>query len=122
MSVGLLVAGIGLAVSPTATAGLAGPHGGTGSYVLTATEQGLTDAPTFTGNGELGVRVPADGQGSDTGATPIPSELAGFYAEPAGEVHQRATSRPGRPSPSRMVARPSTPAPGRRAHGTSRSI
>jgi trehalose/maltose hydrolase-like predicted phosphorylase len=58
--------------------------------VLTATEQDSTYAPTFTGNGELGVRVPADGQGYAGGALPTPSELAGFYAEPAGGVQQRA--------------------------------
>ena len=58
--------------------------------MLTATEQGPTYAPTFTGNGELGVRVPADGQGSGPAAIPTLSELAGFYAEPAGQVQQRA--------------------------------
>jgi trehalose/maltose hydrolase-like predicted phosphorylase len=89
VSVGLLLGGIGLA-SPIVSAGTADPNGGTGSYVLTATEQGSTYAPTFTGNGELGVRVPADGQGSASGAVPTPSELAGFYAGPAGEVQQRA--------------------------------
>ena len=35
-----------------------------GSYVLTATtSQGPSYSPTFTGNGFLGVRVPATGQG-----------------------------------------------------------
>ena len=89
MSVGLLLGGIGLA-SPNATAGTAGSNEGTGSYVLTTTEQDSTYAPTFTGNGELGIRVPADGQGYAGGAVPTPSELAGFYAEPAGGVQQRA--------------------------------
>ena len=89
MSIGLLVGGIGLA-SPTAVAGAADPGGGTGSYVLTATDDGATYAPTFTGNAELGVRVPSDGQGYAGGAVTTPSELAGFYAEPAGEVQRRA--------------------------------
>src|SRR5664279_1646409 len=37
--------------------------GGTGRFVLTATNRGSSYAPTFTGNGYLGVRVPPDGQG-----------------------------------------------------------
>jgi trehalose/maltose hydrolase-like predicted phosphorylase len=58
---------------------------GTGSYTLTATKVGPTYAPTFTGNGELGVRVPPTGQGYVAGAVPTESEVAGFYAqEPAG--------------------------------------
>jgi trehalose/maltose hydrolase-like predicted phosphorylase len=61
-----------------------------GSFVLTATNTGSTYAPTFTGNGELGVRVPAVGQGYAGGTVPAQSELAGFYAQPAGMVQQRA--------------------------------
>ena len=95
MSAGLLVGGIGLtwptptasAVAPTPT----DPTGGAGSYTLTATGLGAAYAPTYTGNGELGVRVPPDGQGYSGGSVPTPSELAGFYADPAGQVQQRAT-------------------------------
>jgi len=66
------------------------PAGGEGSFVLTATNTGPTYAPTFTGNGELGIRVPSQGEGYS--ATPIATqaELAGFYAEPPGSVQQRA--------------------------------
>jgi trehalose/maltose hydrolase-like predicted phosphorylase len=66
------------------------PSGGTGSYLLTATDTGPGYEPTFTGNGELGVRVPPAGQGYADGTVPAQSELAGFYAEPAGGVQQRA--------------------------------
>ncbi len=69
-----------------------------GSFVLTATHPttGSGYAPTFTGNGLLGVRVPATGQGFAGGTVPAQSELAGFYAKPtkptsAGDaVQQRA--------------------------------
>ncbi|MFL5863684.1 MAG: glycosyl hydrolase family 65 protein [Solirubrobacteraceae bacterium] len=69
-----------------------------GSFVLTATSNrtGSGYSPTFTGNGLLGVRVPAVGQGYAGGSVPAQSELAGFYAKPtkpksAGDaVQQRA--------------------------------
>src|SRR6201986_2460171 len=55
-----------------------------GSFVLTATNPATKAgyAPTFTGNGLLGVRVPATGQGFAGGTVPAQSELAGFYAKP----------------------------------------
>jgi trehalose/maltose hydrolase-like predicted phosphorylase len=53
-----------------------------GAYVLTQTTRPKTYAPTFTGNGFLGVRVPAVGQGYAGGTVPSQSELAGFYAKP----------------------------------------
>jgi trehalose/maltose hydrolase-like predicted phosphorylase len=62
-----------------------------GSYVLRATSTGSGYAPTFTGNGILGVRVPPNGQGYSGGKkVPAQSELAGFYAKPPGTVQQRA--------------------------------
>ncbi len=69
-----------------------------GSFVLTANTPTTASgyAPTFTGNGLLGVRVPATGQGYAGGTVPAQSELAGFYAKPTkpasvGEaVQQRA--------------------------------
>ncbi|MDX6308381.1 MAG: hypothetical protein QOI06_1427 [Nocardioidaceae bacterium] len=66
--------------------------GATGSFLLTATSRGADYAPTFTGNGYLGVRVPAQGQGYAGGLVPAQSEVAGFYARPPGpdEVQQRA--------------------------------
>src|SRR5436305_6359280 len=63
-----------------------------GSYVLTATSTGATYAPTFTGNGVLGVRVPPAGQGYAGGTVPAQSELAGFYAQPPGDVQKRANT------------------------------
>jgi trehalose/maltose hydrolase-like predicted phosphorylase len=62
----------------------------TGSYLLTATQPTGSYAPTFTGNGYLGVRVPAAGQGYAAGTVPAQSELAGFYAQPPGQVQERA--------------------------------
>ncbi|HEY5430745.1 MAG TPA: glycosyl hydrolase family 65 protein [Solirubrobacteraceae bacterium] len=69
-----------------------------GSYVLTAHSHATAAryAPTFTGNGFLGVRVPAAGQGYAGGTVPAQSELAGFYAKPSApktisdSVQQRA--------------------------------
>lgn len=66
------------------------PPAGTGSYILTATSRGPSYAPTFTGNGELGVRVPPTGQGYVAGAVPTESEVAGFYAQQPGGVQVRA--------------------------------
>jgi trehalose/maltose hydrolase-like predicted phosphorylase len=64
--------------------------GSGGAFTLTATSTGSNYAPTFTGNGVLGVRVPPEGQGYAPGSVPALSELAGFYAQPKGEVQQRA--------------------------------
>ena len=66
------------------------PAPSTGASVLTATNTGPSYAPTFTGNGLLGVRVPPTGQGYAPGTVPAQSELAGFYAQPPGGVQQRA--------------------------------
>ena len=74
----------------------AAPPAGEGSFVLTANSPGGTYAPTFTGNGMLGVRVPPSGQGYAAGTVPAQSELAGFYGQvsgdpkPANNVQQRA--------------------------------
>jgi len=74
----------------------AAPSASAGSFVLTANSPGGTYAPTFTGNGMLGVRVPAAGQGYAGGTVPAQSELAGFYGQvsndpkPANDVQQRA--------------------------------
>lgn len=58
--------------------------------MLTASDTGPTYEPTFTGNGELGIRVPPSGQGYEGGPVPTQSELAGFYAQAPGGVQQRA--------------------------------
>src|ERR1700678_1652336 len=88
----VVISGTLIGVPAAAASGPAaadGP-GGTGSFVLTATSTGAHYAPTFTGNGELGVRVPPDGQGYAGGTVPTLSELAGYYAQPPGAVQQRA--------------------------------
>ncbi len=73
-----------------AAAGAATGAGGGSDFKLTATSVGSKYAPTFTGDGVLGVRVPPEGQGYAAGTVPALSELAGFYAQPKGEVQQRA--------------------------------
>jgi trehalose/maltose hydrolase-like predicted phosphorylase len=73
-----------------AAAGAAPGAGGDGDFKLTTTSTGSNYAPTFTGDGVLGVRVPPEGQGYAAGTVPALSELAGFYAQPKGEVQQRA--------------------------------
>ena len=61
-----------------------------GAFVLSASSRGSRYAPTFTGNGFLGVRVPPAGQGYAGGSVPSLSEVAGFYAKPPKDVQQRA--------------------------------
>ncbi|HWH20179.1 MAG TPA: glycosyl hydrolase family 65 protein [Solirubrobacterales bacterium] len=73
-----------------ATPGKSRSGDGSGAFKLTATSTGSKYAPTFTGDGVLGVRVPPEGQGYAPGSVPALSELAGFYAQPKGEVQQRA--------------------------------
>ena len=77
----LAAAGV-LALAAPGVAGAAGFPGNSGSLTLTARHTRSTYAPTFTGNGLLGVRVPPTGQGYAGGTVPAQSELAGFYARP----------------------------------------
>ncbi|WP_194919132.1 ricin-type beta-trefoil lectin domain protein [Catenulispora rubra] len=66
--------------SPAAVAAAAG-----GPWVLSTTDSSANYAPTFIGNGYLAARVPAEGTGfSPFQSTYTQSELAGFYATPAG--------------------------------------
>jgi trehalose/maltose hydrolase-like predicted phosphorylase len=93
-AIGLLAAVLALAI-PAAAFGAAksgaGDRGGGDPFKLTATSSAPPRyAPTFTGDGVLGVRVPPAGQGYAPGSVPALSELAGFYAQPKGEVQQRA--------------------------------
>ncbi len=87
-------ASVGAAVVAALLAPLSAPAAAdapaAGDYRLTATGTGGSYAPTFTGNGYLGVRVPPAGQGYAAGNVPAQSELAGFYAQPSGDVQQRA--------------------------------
>ncbi|MGN6867855.1 MAG: glycosyl hydrolase family 65 protein [Solirubrobacteraceae bacterium] len=89
----VLTLGGALGLAPAAQAA---PPPSAGAFVLTATTPGGAYAPTFTGNGMLGVRVPPSGQGYAGGTVPAQSELAGFYAFLTGSpkvsenVQQRA--------------------------------
>jgi len=87
----------GIAIGAGAGAGqAAGFPGNSGSFRLTArsTTAASGYAPTFTGNGLLGVRVPAAGQGYAGGTVPAQSELAGFYAKPStGKASERVQQR-----------------------------
>jgi trehalose/maltose hydrolase-like predicted phosphorylase len=91
----VLAVAVAVAVLPQFAAGppalaAATAAAGAGSYVLSATSTGGNYAPTFTGNGYLGVRVPPAGQGYVGGSVPAESTLAGFYAQAPGQVQQRA--------------------------------
>jgi trehalose/maltose hydrolase-like predicted phosphorylase len=93
---GLLAIAVALSTVSAAQAAQAAAPPGAGSFLLTANSPGGTYAPTFTGNGMLGVRVPPSGQGYAGGTVPAQSELAGFYGQvsndpkPANDVQQRA--------------------------------
>jgi trehalose/maltose hydrolase-like predicted phosphorylase len=92
---GILVMG-GALVLALASGAQAAPPASAGAFVLNASSPSGTYAPTFTGNGMLGVRVPPSGQGYAPGTVAAQSELAGFYAWPSGSpkpgdnVQQRA--------------------------------
>jgi trehalose/maltose hydrolase-like predicted phosphorylase len=80
----VIVLALGLLGAAAPEAAVAsGLPGNDGSFVLTAHGIGSRYAPTFTGNGLLGVRVPPAGQGYAGGTVPALSELAGFYAKPS---------------------------------------
>ena len=84
------------AATGAGTAQAASFAGNSGSFKLTArsTTAASGYAPTFTGNGLLGVRVPAAGQGYLGGKVPAQSELAGFYAKPStGKASERVQQR-----------------------------
>jgi hypothetical protein len=102
MTAAMAIAGMTVGVG-AGVAHAAGPPGNSGSFTLTArsTTAASGYAPTFTGNGLLGVRVPAAGQGYAGGTVPAQSELAGFYAKPSKARLRSACSnapisRPGR--------------------------
>jgi trehalose/maltose hydrolase-like predicted phosphorylase len=83
------VASAGAAPLGARAAGPANGHA-VGGYVLTADSTGGNYAPTFTGNGYIGIRVPPAGQGYAAKPVPINPTLAGFYAQAPGQVQQRA--------------------------------
>src|ERR1700749_2653983 len=90
-----LVAGPAAGVLAGAAGAAQQPANG-GSFTLatraTATSSGY--APTFTGNGLLGVRGPPAARGYAAGTGPAQSELAGFYAKPSkGKVSERVQQR-----------------------------
>ncbi|MBO0866770.1 MAG: glycoside hydrolase family 65 protein, partial [Mycobacterium sp.] len=59
-------------------------------WVLKTTDTSGGYAPTFVGNGYLAARVPAAGEGFSDSPVLTESELAGFYARPAGQYERRA--------------------------------
>ena len=99
MSIRLRITSVALvltAATGVGTAQAARVPGNSGSFTLTArsTTAASGYAPTFTGNGLLGVRVPAAGQGYAAGTVPAQSELAGFYAKPStGKASARVQQR-----------------------------
>ena len=95
MTAAVAVAGTVIGVAAGAAQGASLP-GNSGSFELTARSTSVASgyAPTFTGNGLLGVRVPAAGQGYAGGTVPAQSELAGFYAKPStGKASERVQQR-----------------------------
>ncbi len=88
---GVLVTAVGLLAPGMAAAA----PGNSGSFVLTARSTAGHYAPTFTGNGLLGIRVPPAGEGYAGGTVPAQSELAGFYAKPdsAPKASERVQQR-----------------------------
>ena len=85
---------IGSALAATPAAATAQPPQGAGSsagWVLSTTDTTKDYAPTFVGNGYLAARVPAAGEGFATSPVVTQSELAGFYAAPAGQYERRAS-------------------------------
>lgn len=94
------LAALTAAAAPAAAAGSGLPGNG-GAFELTARSPAAAAhyAPTFTGNGLLGVRVPAAGQGYAGGTVPADSELAGFYAHPSrGTAPERVQQRANLPT------------------------
>jgi trehalose/maltose hydrolase-like predicted phosphorylase len=67
-----------------------GPASGDAGWVLSTTDPSTDYAPTFVGNGYLAARVPAAGEGYSAAPVTTESELAGFYAKPAGQFERRA--------------------------------
>jgi trehalose/maltose hydrolase-like predicted phosphorylase len=104
-----------------ASAAAAGMPGNSGAFELTARSPTTAAhyAPTFTGNGLLGVRVPPAGQGYAGGAVPADSELAGFYARPShATAPERVQQRANLPTWSTL----SLAVAGRRFTGTGRTV
>src|ERR1700684_281866 len=98
---GILILGGAFALASVfAPAAWAAPATNAGAFTLTANSPGGTYAPTFTGNGMLGVRVPPSGQGYAAGTVPAQSELAGFSTQltndpqPAHAVQKRGDTTP----------------------------
>jgi trehalose/maltose hydrolase-like predicted phosphorylase len=59
-------------------------------WVLRATDMASVTAPAFVGNGYLAARIPAAGTGFATAPVETQSQVAGFYAHPAGAYERRA--------------------------------
>ena len=90
MLLSLVPAARAVSAASTGPGGAPESGGAGGAYVLAATSTGSSYAPTFTGNGYIGLRVPPAGQGYAGGSVPTGFTLAGFYAQAPGQVQQRA--------------------------------
>lgn len=65
--------------------------GGASGWSMSTSDPLRDYHPAFTGNGYLGVRVPGVGQGYATQPVMPQSQVAGFYAEPPGDVARKAS-------------------------------
>jgi trehalose/maltose hydrolase-like predicted phosphorylase len=91
LALGCLLGG-GVVATPASSAPQPSSAGaGADSWVLSTTDTTKDYAPTFVGNGYLAARVPAAGEGFSNSPVVTQSELAGFYAHPAGQNEQRAS-------------------------------
>jgi hypothetical protein len=108
------VASAGAAPLGAGQAGPASDHTA-GSYVLTADSTSGNYAPTFTGNGYIGIRVPPVGQGY--AATPVPVNPTNRPGR-----HEPALPPPGRPDRGRTPQAQGHPGPLPELHAASGQV
>jgi hypothetical protein len=89
LALGFVLGGVAAAPAPAAVHA-SGSNAADG-WVLSTTDTAHDYAPTFVGNGYLAARVPAAGEGFSSSPVVTQSELAGFYAAPAGQYERRAS-------------------------------
>ncbi|MEV0404449.1 glycosyl hydrolase family 65 protein [Actinoallomurus sp. NPDC050550] len=82
---------LGAVAVPASAAPLPGLGSGDEGWVLSTNDTSKNYSPTFVGNGYLAARVPAPGEGYSSTPIVTQSELAGFYAAPAGQYERRAS-------------------------------
>ena len=91
LALGCLLGGGVVATPASSTPQPAAAGGSADGWVLSTTDTTKDYAPTFVGNGYLAARVPAAGEGFSNSPVVTQSELAGFYASPAGQYERRAS-------------------------------